>query len=63
MTIIRNSAVCLSCDDEIESKRVHDWVECRCGSIYVDGGTAYLRRGFADAALFKDTSIATEDDY
>lgn len=42
--IIRNSATCKHCGDEIESKSTHDYVECKCGRIAVDGGRSYLRR-------------------
>lgn len=43
--IIRNAARCRKCNDEIESKHVHDFVECKCGAIFVDGGKDYLRSG------------------
>jgi len=42
--IIRNSIKCLSCDDEIESRHVHDFKFCKCGKIAVDGGHEYLKR-------------------
>ena len=45
MTIIRNSAKCRKCNDEIESTHRHDFVKCKCGEIFVDGGKAYIRRG------------------
>ena len=60
-TIIRrNSAICLKCNEEIESKHRHDFVSCGCGSIFVDGGRDYLRRG-GELAKLKDTSIAREE--
>ncbi len=43
--IIRNAAQCRRCLDEIESKYRHDWVSCKCGAIFVDGGKDYCRRG------------------
>lgn len=53
--IIRSSAKCLRCGEEIESRHRHDFVRCRCGNICVDGGKDYLRRvGDGD---FEDTSI------
>jgi hypothetical protein len=42
--IIQNAATCLSCGDFIFSKHRHDFVECTCGAIAVDGGQEYLRR-------------------
>lgn len=49
-----NKAKCLNCGDVIESKHRHDWVVCACGSIFVDGGKDYLRRGWpeGDPALW-----------
>ena len=46
--IIVNKAKCRLCGDIIESKHRHDYVECKCGEISVDGGKDYLRRGFKD---------------
>jgi hypothetical protein len=43
--IIRNAAQCVKCDDVIESKHVHDFVSCKCGAIFIDGGHEYLRAG------------------
>jgi hypothetical protein len=58
--IIRNSAKCLDCGEEIESTFVHDYRTCKCGQIMVDGGRAYLRRGAKDFSRFEDTSIEEE---
>jgi len=57
MTIIRNSAICKLCGDEIESKYRHDYVSCKCGGISVDGGKDYLRRGAKDLDNIFDTSV------
>lgn len=59
--IIRNSAKCLDCGDEIESKYRHDFRSCSCGNIYVDGGKSYLRRGYKNGN-WMDTSIEEEGD-
>lgn len=37
---------CLACQDVIESKYTHDFVRCKCKSIFVDGGPDYLRFGW-----------------
>lgn len=42
--IIRNAIRCKKCGDIIESKSVHDFKFCSCGSCAVDGGHDYLRR-------------------
>lgn len=36
---------CASCNDIIESKYRHDYVKCKCGKIFIDGGDDYLRFG------------------
>lgn len=36
--IIRDVAKCKICDDVIESKHIHDYVMCKCGAIFLDGG-------------------------
>lgn len=43
--LVRNAAYCLVCGDHVESKSVHDFQQCSCGNIFVDGGLDYLRRG------------------
>lgn len=45
--IIRNAIRCKKCGDIIESKTVHDFKFCSCGSCAVDGGHDYL----ADAEI------------
>ena len=59
--IIRNSARCRRCGDEVESRYRHDFVSCSCGAIFVDGGHAYLRRGGWPEDC-EDTSEVREDD-
>ena len=58
--ILRNSAKCRVCGDEIESKHVHDMVACSCGAIAVDGGKDY-QRWVGEMANFIDTSIIELD--
>lgn len=53
--IIRNSATCHGCGDEIESTHRHDFVTCTCGNVSVDGGRSYLRRAYL--GVWTDTSI------
>ena len=55
--IIRNSARCLDCGDEIVSVHRHDFKYCSCGRIAVDCGTEYLRRVYKPGARWEDTSI------
>ena len=63
--IIQNEAQCMKCGDIIVSKHVHDFVQCRCNAIFVDGGMEYLRRGgeeedFVDRSLIMDKDALTE---
>ena len=48
--ILVNKVRCKKCDDVIESKHRHDFQSCRCGAIYIDGGTDYQRCGWGDVA-------------
>lgn len=47
--IIKNAIKCNHCGDVIESKTRHQFVECSCKTVYVDGGLDYLRRGFQNS--------------
>lgn len=44
---------CLDCLDVIESTHRHDFVRCKCGESFVDGGDAYLRVG-GNPAIWND---------
>jgi hypothetical protein len=46
--LIKNVAKCLKCEEIIESKHRHNFVSCKCGNLFVDGGLEYTRRGFRD---------------
>lgn len=58
--IVRNSARCLDCGDEIESVDRHDFKYCSCGQVAVDGGKEYTRRVFKKHGRWVDTSIYAE---
>ena len=36
--LTRNAVRCLRCKEVVESKWVHDYRECKCGEVAVDGG-------------------------
>ncbi len=55
MNIKTNKAQCLKCLEVIESKTVHDFVRCKCGSLAVDGGRQYLKRS-AMTSSYKELS-------
>lgn len=52
-----NRCRCKLCNDIIESKHRHDFVNCKCGSIFTDGGLDYIRRGAKDLSMIEDMSI------
>lgn len=43
--ITRNAIRCRKCDTIIESTHHHDFRECSCGAVFVDGGNSYQRIG------------------
>lgn len=49
MIINRNAIQCRYCRDIIESRNVHDYVTCSCGTCSVDGGLEYLRRCYKNS--------------
>ena len=57
MKIIKNAIQCKLCGEIIESRDVHEYVQCKCGACSVDGGLCYLRRGFRDKDCFIELSI------
>jgi len=52
---------CKLCGDIIESKSRHDWVECNCGEIFVDGGLDYFRAGAKNFENFISLSEMREE--
>lgn len=49
--LVRNAIHCLDCDDVIESNTVHEYVKCKCGKCFVDGGLEYTRRSESGSCL------------
>ena len=60
--IVQNAVSCNGCGDFIVSKHRHDFVECTCGAIAVDGGQEYLRRvGSLEKGSYNDHSWSLPD--
>lgn len=56
MIIVSNQVHCKLCDDRPFSAHVHDFKQCKCGNIAVDGGTEYFRRvGNINRAQYEET--------
>ena len=60
--IISNQAQCTKCGDIIFSAHVHDYVECTCKAISIDGGNSYLRHGCDVPSSFLDMSLSMDKD-
>lgn len=58
--IIQNAAKCAKCGDEVWSAHRHDYRECKCGAIAVDGGLDYLRR-VGELGDFLDRSVSVSE--
>jgi hypothetical protein len=60
--VVRNMCQCALCLDVIESKSRHAFVNCKCGAIFTDGGTSYIRRG-GQLDKIIDMSETYEEDF
>lgn len=54
--VVRNACRCTKCDTVIESKHRHDFKWCKCQTIFVDGGTDYIKRG-GDPKYMEDLTV------
>ncbi len=63
--LIRNRLKCNKCRDIIESKFVHNYVRCKCGACFVDGGLEYQRIGgdLTNLAEWGEFPDEEEEDY
>ena len=59
--IIKNAIRCKHCGDVIESTHRHDFKECSCERVFVDGGLDYLRRGFVENDDYVELSEYVEE--
>lgn len=58
--ILKNSAMCGDCWQEIVSRHKHDYITCHCGQVSIDGGSSYLKR---NSNHYVDTSLSSNDDF
>ena len=56
-TQVRHAAYCIKCMETIESKHVHDYKTCRCGSVAIDGGIESGNRILGDSYLMENRSV------
>ncbi len=55
--LVMNAARCKKCNVVCISTHVHDLRECKCKSMFVDGGNEYIRRGFKDVEHTEEMSL------
>jgi len=55
--ILSNQAKCLKCGDAPYSANRHDYQECICGNVSVDGGMLYIRHSWKDKNYYENISI------
>jgi hypothetical protein len=60
--VVVNKCQCALCLDIIESKSRHSFDSCKCGAIFTDGGTSYIRRG-GQLDKIIDMSETYEEEY
>jgi hypothetical protein len=58
--VIINKVRCKKCNNIIESKHHNDFKRCKCGSIFIDGGTDFQRYGWG---INQSEEISKLDDY
>ena len=64
LRLIKNKIRCKTCGDIIESRTRHEFVRCKCGRCFVDGGTDYSRKGYFSENLedsFEDLSVYIDE--
>ena len=49
-----NAVRCVPCDEVLYSAHRHDFVSCSGGHVFVDGGSAYQRRGWDTDANYEE---------
>lgn len=62
MAILRNSAQCRVCGDEVESKRPTETVSCSCGEVTVSGGHKIMKHSAKNPDNLIDTSVTDDAD-
>jgi len=54
---VRHAVQCKKCLDTVESKEIHDFKQCSCGAVGVDGGLEDGNRILGDFADIDDRSV------
>jgi len=54
---VRHAVLCRKCLETIESKHIHDFKECSCGSVGIDGGISDGNRILGDPSDIDNRSM------
>ena len=65
--LTKNATKCLMCNTILESKYIHNYVQCSCpNQTFTDGGLGYQRRGGKDLNLIEDLceyQVMSQEEY
>lgn len=56
-------AICSLCNDIMESKYRHDFVTCKCGKSFLDGGDDYIRGTMTSIPISKEYDWMTAEEF
>jgi hypothetical protein len=54
--------MCQLCNDIVQSKHRHDFVECKCGESFLDGGDDYFRASITMVKIDMDPDDSMDSD-
>lgn len=55
--ILCNKIRCLTCGETVESRSLHDYVQCACGACAVDSGHYYIKRICNSFDCYEELSV------
>lgn len=61
--LVCNMMRCNHCMNVLISHHAHDYKECSCGKVFIDGGTDYLRRGYSAIEDYTEMSLYSDNPF
>jgi hypothetical protein len=58
-----SKGICILCGDIMESKHRHDFVTCKCGESFLDGGDDYMRGTMTTYPIAKEYEWMTSEEF
>jgi hypothetical protein len=55
--MIIHGIICPKCKDFIFSRAGHDFHQCSCGDVFIDGGFDYMRYGGMEGLVLKEIEL------